>query len=241
GGYLAWRPRVLAGLDRLLDHGSRHQKDRDQGQSRLFGGETDSTEEIDDAVLPKLRPWTETEALNFEKEALGLFMSGHPLQRYNEALAATGARRVSELIQSEPDCAVAGIVSGTRALKTKRGDRMAVFSLEDELGKLEAVVFPEAFAKYGGLVVDDAMLVARGKYERDEESSRLVVAELTPLDVVRDRAVREVEIRLDAAGLGRTAMSDLASVLDRHPGDRRVSVVVRLSTTPRSLRVRAAT
>ncbi len=53
--------------------------------------------------------------------------------------------------------------------------------------------------KYGGLIADDAMLLVRGKYERDEETSRLVVAEMTPLDVVRDRAVREVEIRLSAA------------------------------------------
>jgi hypothetical protein len=67
------------------------------------------------------------------------------------------------------------------------------------------VVFPEAFAKFGGAVADDAMLLVRGKYERDEETSRLVVSEITLLDVARERAVREVEIHLTAAGSGRTA------------------------------------
>src|SRR5262245_20210922 len=159
-GHLSWRPRLLAGLDRILDHGSRHQKDRDQGQERLFGGETEPAHRQDDVVaLPSVRAWTETEALGFEKEALGLYMSGHPLQRYAETLATIGARRPGDLTQSETDCSIAGVVTGLRPLKTRKGDRMCVFSLEDEVAKVEAVVFPEAFQKYGGAVNDDAMLL----------------------------------------------------------------------------------
>ncbi len=240
--YLAWRPRMLAGLDRVLDHGGRHQRDRDQGQERLFGGEGGPAEPVDDAAaLPPARVWTETQALTFEKEALGLYMSGHPLQRFAGVLAAAGARRLGDLTQSEADCAVGGVATGIRQLKTKRGDRMAVFTLEDEVAKTEAVVFPEAFARFGSLVVDDAMLLVRGKYERDEESSRLVVAEMTPLDVIRDRAVREVEIRLPDGAIGKDALRVLAGVLDRHPGDRPVSFVVDVNGGSEHLRVRAGT
>ncbi len=244
--YRAWRPRLLAGVDRVLDHGSRHQKDRDQGQSRLFGGDLDAdTRPSDEAALAPVAPWSETEALAFEKESLGLYMSGHPLQRYADVLAAAGIRRLAELTQSEADCSIAGIVTGLRPLKTKRGDRMAVCMLEDEAAKVEAVIFPEAFAKYGHLVVDDAMLLAKGKYERDEETSRLVVAEITPLEAVRERTVREVEIHLPGKGLGRAAIEELATVLDRYPGSRRVSVLVDLNGevtgSSRRVRVRAAT
>jgi len=239
--YLAWRPRLMAGLDRILDHGSRHQKDRDQGQERLFGGDDGAAETVDDgSALPPARPWTETEALGFEKEALGLYITGHPLQRYAEALAVAGARRLADLTQSEADVAIGGVVTGLRQLKTKRGDRMAVFSLEDEQAKVETVVFPEAFARFGGLVADDAMLLVRGKYERDEESSRLVAAELTPLDVIRDRAVREVEICLPRR-IEKSMMLRLADVLDRHSGDRRVSFVLEFNGSGPHLRVRAAT
>ncbi len=110
--YLAWRPRLVAGLDRLLDHGGRHQKDRDQGQSGLFSDEGGGERVADTAGLPVVAPWTETEALTFEKEALGLYMSGHPLQRYAEAIAATGARRLQDLTQSEADVSIAGVVTG---------------------------------------------------------------------------------------------------------------------------------
>jgi DNA polymerase-3 subunit alpha len=240
-GYLAWRPRLMAGLDRVLDHGSRHQKDRDQGQSQLFGGAPEEQAALDQAALPEARPWTETEALAFEKEALGLYMTGHPLQHYADVLAAAGARRLADLGPAEADCAVGGIVTGVRQLKTKRGDRMAVFTLEQETAKVETVVFPEAFGKHGHLVADDARLLVRGRFERDEESSRLLATELVPLDVVRERAVREVQIRLGAgAGPDRDAMRRLAAVLDRYPGDRRVSFVVEVNGRTPSLRVRTA-
>jgi DNA polymerase-3 subunit alpha len=239
---LAWRPRLMAGLDGILEHANRAQRDRDQGQSSLFGGSVGSDDGGHDEVrLPETRPWTETQALAFEKEALGLYMSGHPIYRYATALTAAGARRPSELTASEPDCAVGGVVSGIRQLKTRRGDRMAVCSLEDDLAKVEAVVFPETFARFGDLVVDDALLLARGKYERDDETSRLVVSELTPLDLVQERSVREVVIHLNGRGLARNQMRRLAGVLERHPGDRRVSFVVDVAGGERPLRVRAAT
>jgi DNA polymerase-3 subunit alpha len=118
---------------------------------------------------------------------------------------------------------------------------MAVFSLEDDLAKVETVVFPEAFSRFGSLIADDAMLLVRGKYERDEETSRLVAAEITPLEVVRQRAVREVEITLAGARLAPSALRALASVLERHPGDRRVSVVMDVNGSQRPLRVRTDT
>jgi DNA polymerase-3 subunit alpha len=244
---------VLAGLDRLLDHGSRHQKDRDQGQSQLFGAEPELVgATADAAALPETKPWTEIEALAYEKEALGLYMSGHPLQRYSDVLAAAGAKRLVDLAQSEPDCAIGGVITGLRQLKTKRGDRMAVFTLEQETAKVETVVFPEAFGKYGGLVVDDAMVLVRGKFEKDDESSKLVASELVPLESVRERAVREVQIRLATPCAGdKGALRRLVAVLERYPGDRRVTFLVDVnhdraakaaaSDRPPSIRVRTGT
>ncbi|HUR21271.1 MAG TPA: DNA polymerase III subunit alpha [Vicinamibacterales bacterium] len=240
--YLKWRPRVLAGSDRILDHGSRHQKDREQGQTHLFGGSETASETQDDAaILPDADAWSETLALTFEKEALGLYMSGHPLQRYASVIEAAGARTVSAMGQSEPDCQVAGVVTGVRQLKTKRGDRMAAFYLEDEASKVEVVVFPEAFAKFGRLVADDAMLIVRGKFERDEETGKMVASELTSLEAARERAVREVQIRLAGECGSREALRSLVQVFERHPGDRRVSFVVEVKGVDRGMLVRAAT
>jgi DNA polymerase-3 subunit alpha len=242
GEYLAWRARLLASLDRVLDHGNRHQRDRDQGQSQLFGGDEPTQAARDDAaLLTAARPWTETEALTFEKEALGLYMSGHPLQRYAAVIAGAGARTPSALAQSMPDCAVAGVVTGLRSLKTKKGDRMCVFMLEDEASKVEVVVYPEAFARSGGSAVDDAMLLVRGKYERDEESSKVVAAELVLLDLVRDKAVREVEILVSGVDVRRDALRKLDGVFERHAGDRPVLFIIDLNGGADHYRVRVGT
>jgi DNA polymerase-3 subunit alpha len=240
--YLQWRPRLLAGLDRVLDHGNRHQRDRDQGQTQLFGGADDQQDELsDDAALTPARPWSEAEALLAEKEALGLYMSGHPLNRYAETLAAVGARRLADLTQSEANCALGGVATGIRQLRTRTGKPMAVFWLEDEAAKVETVVFPQTFTKCGGLIVDDAMLLVRGKYERDDESARLVAEEISLLDTIRNQTVREVEICLTGGDVGPEAMRRLAGVLERHPGDRRVSVVVEVNGKSRPMRVRTQT
>jgi DNA polymerase-3 subunit alpha len=167
-------------------------------------------------------------------------MSGHPLYLYAGVLAAVGARRLADITQSVGDCTVGGVVTGLRPLKTRRGDRMAVFTLEEEAAKVETVVFPETFARCGSLLADDAMVLVRGKFERDEESSRLVAAEVTPLDVVRDRAVREVEILLAGRRVEREMMHRLGAAFERHAGDRRISFVVEVNGQRQPLYVRIA-
>jgi DNA polymerase-3 subunit alpha len=117
---------------------------------------------------------------------------------------------------------------------------MAAFMLESESAKAEVVVFPDAFSKCDTQIVNDAMVLVRGKFERDDDSSRMVAAEITPLDLVRERAVREVEIHV-AARVARERLRSLVSVLERHPGDRRVSMIVDVNGAAPGMRVRTAT
>ncbi len=233
------RARLFAAVDKAVEHGSRHQRDRDKGQNQLFGGGGEGDADTDGTIaLPEVTPWTETQQLAFEKESLGLYMSGHPLERFTEELKAFGAQRVAELAGSLADVWVGGIVSGLRPLKTKRGDRMAVFMLDDIAGGIEVVVFPETFGKHGHLVASDAMLLVRGKFEKDEESARLVATELQPISMLRERTTKEVIIHVP--GASRNTLEALAELLSRHRGDRRVSLEMEIKKHgDRPLRVRA--
>ena len=237
------RARLFAAVDRALEHGGRHQRDREKGQNQLFGGASEETDEATDAVpLPDAPAWTESQQLAGEKEALGFYMSGHPLERFARDLTLFGARRVAELTGSEPDIWMAGIVSGLRPLKTRKGDRMAVFMLDDVDGSVEVVVFPETFGKHGSLIDTDAMLLVRGKLEKDDESARLVATELLPIAALMERTTREVAIHLKAPRHGRPVFEALAELLSRHRGDRRVSIeldVLDVRGPDRPLRVRA--
>jgi DNA polymerase-3 subunit alpha len=214
------RARLFAAVDKAIEHGSRHQRNREQGQDSLFGGAAEGLEPGAEIPLPEAPPWSEAQQLAFEKEALGLYMSGHPLERFSEELKAFGAQRIADLSQSLADVWVGGIVSGLRPLKTKKGDRMAVFLLDDIAGGVEVVVFPETFGKYGQVIAADAMLLVRGKFEKDEESARLVATDVQPISLLKERTTREVVIHLQVPS--RNTLEALAELLSRHRGDRRV-------------------
>jgi DNA polymerase-3 subunit alpha len=233
------RAKLFAAVDRALEHGSRHQRDREKGQNQLFGTFADENDTPVAVPLPDVPAWSDAEQLAGEKEALGFYMSGHPLERFAKELALFGARRIAELTASEADIWLPGIVSGLRPLKTRKGDRMAVFMLDDVNGSVEVVVFPETFGKHGSLVEADAMLLVRGKFEKDDESARLVATELLPIAALMERTTREVAIHLKASLNSRTTFEALAELLSRHRGDRRVSLEVDVKGENGPLRVRA--
>ena len=232
------RARLFTAIDKAIEHGGRHQRDRDQGQHQLFGGPAeDGTPEI--VPLADAAPWGEAEQLAGEKDALGFYFSGHPLDRFAGELKTFGARRVGELTESMADVWTAGIVSGLRPLKTKKGDRMCVFMCDDVAGALEVVVFPETFGKHGSVVAADAMLLVRGKFEKDDESARIVATELLPISTLKERTTKEVVIHLASQAQGRTTFEQLAELLSRHRGDRRVYLELDVKGKEKPLRVRS--
>jgi DNA polymerase-3 subunit alpha len=232
------RARLFAGVDKAIEHGSRAQRNRQNGTVSFFDLAQDDEAPV--AIpLPDAVAWTEAQQLAFEKEALGLYMSGHPLERFAEELKTFGAKRVGELASSEADLWVGGIVSGLRPLKTRKGDRMCVFMLDDVAASLEVVVFPETFGKHGSLVEADAMLLVRGKFEKDDESARIVATELLPIAALKERTTREVVIHLSGRAAGRPTFEALAELLTRHRGDRRVFLELDVKSQEKPLRVRS--
>ena len=254
------RPRLFAAIDPACEHGARHQRDRDEGQAQLFGLGEDSGDSMESGLnhvsLPEAPPWTEAEQLAFEKETLGLYWSGHPIDRYTGELKEFGARSTAELAEQpptgsrsdawgpggpkpiEPDTSIGGIIAACRQLKTRKGDRMAVFTLEDAQGGVEVIAFPEAYQRAAGLVESGMMVLVRGKLERDEETVRVIASEIVPIDTVRERLAREVAIRLTMP-TDRGVFEALGEIFSRHRGDRRVSFELELAADPRRLRVKA--
>ncbi len=208
-------------------------------------------------ALPEAPPWTETEQLAFEKETLGLYWSGHPVDRYASELKEFGARSTGELAQMpatgargdawgpggpkpiEPDTSVGGIVAACRQLKTRKGDRMAVFTLEDAQGGVEVIAFPEAYQRAASLIETGH----DGARPRQAGARRRVGAG----PGVGDRADRE-RARTAGAGGGHppdgcrpaAACSRRSARSSRDTaGDRRVSFEIELPGDSTRLRVKA--
>ena len=234
----AGRARLLAAVDHAIDHGSRRQRNRDSGQTELFG-ESDAAASNGAIRLPQAEPLTESEQLAFEKEALGLYLSGHPVDRFSDGLKAAGVKRIEELMSSEASVQVAGIISQCRSLTTRKGAPMAVVTLEDRGGSLEAVVFPEAHKKYRSLLDVDSLVVARGKLEKDDETARLIVSQVQTVEEVTSNAPRTMAIRLTTPPHDVNTVEALAEVFGRHQGTGRVLLEIELRRPRQAVKVRA--
>ena len=256
------RARLFASIDAACEHGVRTQRDKDLGQTQLFGGDEPGASSSGSISLPAAAGWTEIEQLQHEKDALGLYWSGHPVDRYADALREYGAKSTADLNVRREDAALAsgaslpgspgepegfapqangngngnktveevsigGIVSGLRPLKTRKGDRMCVITMDDAQGSVEVVVFPEAFKQYGHLAEEGQMVLVKGKLERDEESARLLASEIAPISIVTERLASSVAITLSTPQHDRETFVQLWDVLMRHKGDRRVAIELR--------------
>jgi DNA polymerase-3 subunit alpha len=115
---------------------------------------------------------------------------------------------------------------------------MCVFMLDDADGSLEIVVFPEAFKQCGHLAENGQMVLVKGKYERDDESVRILASEIVPIDLVRERLSRSVAIRLSTPPHDRATFEKLWDVFAQHKGDRRVAFDIEVTDADRRLRVK---
>lgn len=229
---------LLAAVDGAMEHGSRRRKNRDRGQHELFGESEAVQADGAPMRLPDVPPWTETEQLTFEKEVLGLYLSGHPIERFRPELDRVGVLPIGTLAESAPSAAVAGIVSERRDLKTKKGDPMARITIEDGGGRLDAVCFPETFRKYGRLLQKDALVILTGKLEIDDETAQLVASEAQTMDALLSDSGRPLAIRLSSPPADRATLESLKEVLGRHPGNGRIALEVELRGQIPPLRVR---
>jgi DNA polymerase-3 subunit alpha len=217
------RASLFAAIDRAMEAGQKRQRDREAGQSSLFGMLGGAEEKHPEpARLPDAPPWPEAERLAFEKESLGFFISGHPLERFRAELAQWTNATTGTLAQAAAggEVAVGGIVTALRLIKTKKGDRMASFFLEDLEGSVETLVFPEAYKKAAGRLADDEVVLVKARAEiQDDGRAKLLASEVLPLEQAKLADARYVTIRVPVAAWDRGKGERLRDILAAHRGD----------------------
>ena len=173
-----WRGGLFGLIDAALSRAQRAKRDRIQGQSGLFGA---MPEEIDFAneLSPTATGWTSSEMLAAEKAALGFYITGHPLERYLDVLQNLKARRSSELAESNSGVRVTsgGIIGDVQIRTTKKGDKFALFRLEDEAGSTKCVLWPEVYRKHSALVQNELPAIVVGRLELSEDNPPTIIVD----------------------------------------------------------------
>ena len=216
------RAQLFAGLDTVLAEAALRQQEREAGQASLFGEAVPSRPAH--AALPTLPPWSEAERLTREKEVLGFFISGHPLERYRTEVELFSTRSTATLGQwSEHQVTLAAVVTAVkRQISKKTGKEYARVTLEDFHGTAEALVFPESWAKLNQVIqADRAMLLTGGFSARDrgEDVAPFVVEQAQPLDDLRRTGSIGLTLRWTGPnGIAPDVLRSAAALCAAHPG-----------------------
>lgn len=174
------RAQLLAMLDETVEAALKWRKEREDLQIQLFDFVETPNWEIE---YPQIPAYSATQQLELERELLGLYLSGHPLDDYEDVLESSGADRIMELTEAADDtmAVAAGMVVSVKSITTKQGKAMAFMELEDQIERCEVVLFPEVWRRSQQHVGKGELLVVRAKVQQQDEGFKLLAEEVAPL------------------------------------------------------------
>jgi DNA polymerase III alpha subunit len=184
----AHRAQLLAALDEAVERAAKMQREKASGQISLFsalaGTPAEASFQAPKPVLPTVPAMGQDEALTLEKELLGVYVSGHPLQQFGSKLSmySTHLLADAEELADGTTVVVGGLLIGTRKAMTKKGLPMMSGQIEDLTGAVEVVFFPECYEKHWQLLKDDAKLLVKGKFQNKDDERKILASIVKPLE-----------------------------------------------------------
>src|SRR5271167_2163570 len=213
----AVRAALMAEAENAIKLAQKAQSDAEKNQIGLFGGAVKVPKPAAREPIPE---WDAREKLKFEKEALGFYITAHPLDKYERDLARISKVTTADL-SAAPDGSpvqIAGVIHAVKLKNNKSGKRYATFSLEDREGAVEAIAWSETYQKFEAIIMGDEPVVARGKLDVDDERAQIILESLVPLDSALLESIREVRITTPMRRLENGGLDALKSMLSRYRG-----------------------
>jgi len=219
---LGWkRSQLFHLIDKMIEYSREIHKAKSSKQNLLF-----SSSQIEPSPIPpeikEMPEWDESLSLSYEKDALGFYITGHPLAEYGKQLERLVSQSINQLDEEKDfnsEIKVAGIISSVKPLKTKKNERMATFILEDMSGRIEVVAFPESYKKYYDNLREDLLVWVKGKFLGEGESRRIHLLQIMPLAEAIQKQAKRVVLRIFLPGIEETVFEELKGTLDQNRGE----------------------
>jgi DNA polymerase-3 subunit alpha len=220
------RSQKFAAIDSVIEYGQSFQEDQERGQTSLFDmGDSSPTSlaSTSQPALPEVPLWPYMDLLTKEKEVLGMYVTGHPLEKYrDEVMGLVSLHFSKEEFESTPDdkeVIVGGIITNVKTIVTKRdGKPMAFIVLEDFFGTIEIVVFPDIYEKHTACFQNDTMIMISGKFEKKEERAKMLASNVMMLSDAREKLTRSVHVHLKTAGLEDAQLQEIKNICAKTAG-----------------------
>ncbi len=226
---LGRRAQLMAVIDRAIERAQKVQRDAESGQHGLFGvfQEEDSPQNGNDR-LPETADWDEHTRLAAEKEILGFFITGHPLEKYKDKLTDLSALATDEIAAmksstGKDEICTAGVITNLRVLKSKKGEFYAQGTLEDMAGAVDMLVFPEAYKRLQEKLKLEVPVLMRGGVRVEEgANAKLTVSEITPLDEAKVPLPRAIRVRVPLETATGSTVDALYGLFSERKGEAKV-------------------
>lgn len=235
------RARVMAALDKAMEGAQKAQKDAAAGQHGLFGIFDDAPVAGGSKAqeLPPAAEWDEHTRLQNEKDVLGFFVSGHPMDKYREKLRNMKVVDTATACEMKPEpqvfrrgggndtqneIAIAGVITGLKVAKSKRsGEMYAQAALEDTVGKIELIAFPQSYEKLAEKLKIDVPVLVKGVLRGEEDSApKLAINSIQALEDVKLRLPESLRIKIPLHAPDEAMLDKLFAVFQGSPGRGRV-------------------
>jgi DNA polymerase-3 subunit alpha len=227
----AWRGGLFNAIDSALSRAQRAKREREIGQSGLFGTGADESS-IADELPPNAKGWTHSELLAAEKAALGFYITGHPLEAHLEVLQSMKALKSSDLVTLSSGGRVicGGIISELQIRTTKKGDKFALIRLEDEAGGTKCVFWPEVYRKNSPILQNDVAVILSGRLELSEDNPPNIVVDHVQTIEAAARNNEFLVLRASVQDDYSAYFDSILTILSGHPGDCDVVLETRINS-----------
>lgn len=217
----ARRAQLASAVEDALDYGQTIQKEAADPQMQLFGG-CEKTGAINPPMLPDVPEWDEKKRLNLEKESIGFYITGHPLDDYRDILekfASTDTQALQEeIVQDKSMVRLGGIIRSLKSFISKRGDPMAHMQLEDMNGSVAVTIFPNLYRSVQEILSNDAAVFVQGMVQKNEKSVKILADSVIDMNKAEETWTASVHVTLDAKKTDAGIIPDLQKIFKKHPG-----------------------
>ncbi len=223
---LGRRAQLMAVADSAMEHAQKEQKDALLGQHGLFGvfAQDEPVQQVD-KPLPNIPDWDEHQRLANEKEILGFFITGHPLDKYRDKLLDFNALTTTEICEmknstGKDEILTGGVLKNVRVAKSRKGDLYAQGQLEDMNGSVDIVCFPEAYRRLAERIKLDVPVLVKGAVRVEEGSNpKLLISEITPLEQAQPKLPRGLRIRIPLETVSAGTIDELHTLCSERRGN----------------------
>lgn len=239
------RAQLLSVFESLIDSAQNDLRKNIAGQLSLFGGDHELIGNTSLGIrMPDVANFQRELLMSMEKEMLGVYITGHPLEDYAERIKRIETRTTEELIHGEENedirdgmsVTLAGMITGKRTLITRKNNMMAFIQLEDLYGSIEVIVFPNVFERCRDLIKEDSIVVISGTVNfKEDEAPKILADKISSIDQYRDENLKDIiKIRIPQVLDEEDTLIEIKDILSRHPGE--TPVLIYLASTGKCLR-----